>query len=345
MAEVVALRDYKEGLAPILVLGAGSWGTALAMLFAKNGIQTFLWAHRADHVEQMRGQRSNEAYLPGIDFPPLLEPVSDLEAAVACCRDILLVVPSHVFRQSCELLKPCLREGHRICWATKGLELGTGKLLHEIVQEVLVANIPTAVISGPTFALEVAQGLPTAVTVASHFPNYSAELAQCMHNAHFRVYTSQDVVGVELGGAMKNVLAIAAGISDGLGFGANSRSALITRGLAEMMRLGMALGGQMKTFMGLTGIGDLVLTCTDDKSRNRRLGLALGQGYSADQAMAEIRQVVEGVQAAQVVWDLACRQSIDMPITEQVYRVLHEGVAPRQAVESLFNRELRAEDY
>jgi glycerol-3-phosphate dehydrogenase (NAD(P)+) len=221
--------------------------------------------------------------------------------------------------------------------------LGSGRLLHQIAEEVLGPERPYAVVSGPTFAGEVARGLPTACTVASGDAEFAADIAGWLHNETFRAYTSADVVGLQLGGAVKNVLAIAAGISDGLGFGANARAALITRGLAEIQRLGLAMDGLQETFMGLAGMGDLVLTCTDNQSRNRRFGLALAAGKSQQQAQDEIGQVVEGVQTAQVVVGLAREQGVEMPITEQVHRVLYEGVDPRAAVHELFQRALKAE--
>ncbi|MEE8342375.1 MAG: NAD(P)H-dependent glycerol-3-phosphate dehydrogenase, partial [Gammaproteobacteria bacterium] len=233
----------------------------------------------------------------------------------------------------------------RVAWATKGLELETAMLPHQVAQSVLGESRPLAVISGPTFAREVASGLPTAITVASKNPEFSEKLSGLLHGEQFRAYTSSDMVGVELGGAVKNVLAIAAGICDGLGFGANSRAALVTRGLAELMRLGEAMGGRRETFMGLAGVGDLVLTCTDDQSRNRRLGIALGQGINCQQALQEIGQVVEGVNTAREVVRLARRFGIDMPITEQVYRVLHENLAPRDAVRALLTREPKQEAF
>jgi glycerol-3-phosphate dehydrogenase (NAD(P)+) len=253
-----------------------------------------------------------------------------------------VVVPSHAFRETLTRLTPRLKPHMRIAWATKGLEPESGKLLHEVAEEIVGAR-PAAVISGPTFAREVAAGLPTAVTVASATPQFAADLASRLHSDTFRAYTSDDVIGVEVGGAVKNVLALAAGIADGLGFGANTRAALITRGLAEIMRLGVALGGKRETFMGLAGLGDLVLTCTDDQSRNRRLGLALARGTSLSDALREIGQIVEGVATAREVMRLAKAHGIEMPISEQVHCVLHEGKNPRAAVQSLLQREQKAE--
>jgi glycerol-3-phosphate dehydrogenase (NAD(P)+) len=327
---------------PVAVLGAGSWGTALAIQLARNGTDTLLWGRDADKMATMAADRCNVRYLPEITLPDNLSPVSDLEQTLARAADVLLVVPSHGFRQTLELIAPHLKRDSRIAWATKGLEPGSHKLLHQVAAEVL-GDTPCTVISGPTFAREVAKGLPTAVTVASHDPAIAAYFASCLHGGNFRAYTASDVVGVELGGACKNVLAIAAGIADGLGFGANTRAALITRGLAELMRLGAHLGGQPETFMGLAGLGDLVLTCTDDQSRNRRVGLALGKGETLDDAIAAIGQAVEGVKSAPEVHGLAQENGVEMPITEQVYRVLYEGETAREAVAALLHREQKAE--
>ncbi|MFO7603818.1 MAG: NAD(P)H-dependent glycerol-3-phosphate dehydrogenase [Gammaproteobacteria bacterium] len=328
---------------PIAVLGAGSWGTALAILLARNGYPVHLWAHHAAHAEDMIDTRHNARYLPGIHFPELLQVSADLAEAVSQASDILVVVPSHAFRQTLQQIKPLLNAEQRLVWATKGFEHGSCKLLHQVAHEELDDLMPMAVISGPTFAKEVASGLPGAVTVASKNPDFATEVAAMLHSERFRAYTSDDVVGVEVGGAVKNALAIAAGIADGLGFGANTRAALITRGLAEVMRLGVALGGQRETFMGLAGLGDLVLTCTDDQSRNRRLGLALGRGENQAQAKEVIGQVVEGVITAQEVHTLAQRQGVEMPIVEQVYRVLYENESPRGAVDALLGRDIKPE--
>lgn len=327
----------------IAVLGAGSWGTALAILLARNGIQVFLWDHNPDHIEALRADRSNEAYLPGIGFPELIQPIISLSEAITNSDDALIVVPSCAFRSILQQLSSLLKPGMPVIWATKGLEKGTGKLLHENADEILGTAHSYAVISGPTFAHEVAQGLPTTITVASADKELATEFAGLLHNDSFRAYTTDDVIAVELGGAVKNVLAIAAGIADGLGFGANTRAALITRGLAEIMRLGHALHGRPETFMGLAGLGDLVLTCTDNQSRNRRFGLALAKENNREAALAQIGQVVEGVQTAQEVLRLAERMNVDMPITQQIYRVLYEGVNPRNAVQELFARDLKPE--
>jgi len=325
------------------VLGAGSWGTALAMLLAGNGHAVQLWTHRASRAEEMAQARENSAYLPGLPFPDSLEISANLADVLKHAEILLIVVPSHVFRQTLTAIKPLLQGRHKLAWATKGLEPGSHKLLHQQVKEELGDAISGAVVSGPTFAREVAQKLPGAVTVASRNPDFAHKLAEALHTDYFRAYTGGDVVGVEVGGAVKNVLAIAAGAADGLGFGANARAALIARGLAEITRLGVALGAQTETFTGLTGLGDLVLTCTDNQSRNRRLGLAVGQGRDIQQAMKDIGQVVEGVNTSREVHALAQSLGVDMPITEQICKVLHHGLSPKDAVQALMERAIRAE--
>jgi glycerol-3-phosphate dehydrogenase (NAD(P)+) len=330
--------------APILVIGAGSWGTALAILLAGNGNPVLLWGNDPAQLQELARRRQNTAYLPGIDFPDRLEIAPDIAAALARARDVLIAAPSAAFGSVIRLIAAHRPRDCRLAWGTKGLEPGRHRLLHELIGAEYPGQPPLAVISGPTFAAEVARGLPTAVTVAANDAGFAAALSTRLHNERFRVYTSGDIVGVEIGGAVKNVLAIAAGIADGLGFGANTRAALVTRGLAEITRLGVALGGRRETFMGLAGLGDLVLTCTDDQSRNRRLGLALGRGLSLIEASAEIAQVIEGVETAREVAALTRAHGIDMPIALEVYRVLHEGKDPRAAVKALFGREQKAED-
>jgi len=329
--------------ATVAVIGAGSWGTALAMQLARNGVPTQLWGRDAEQMATMADQRCNPRYLPGLPFPEGLTPGSDLNAILEVSDHLLVTVPSHAFRDMLKQIAPQLKPGARIAWATKGLEPGSRRMLHQIIAEELGETQPCAVISGPTFAKEVAKGLPTAVTIASRDESTAAFFASCLHGGTFRAYTATDVVGVELGGACKNVLAIAAGIADGLGFGANTRAALITRGLAEMMRLGVKLGGHPETFMGLAGLGDLVLTCTDNQSRNRRVGLALGEGSSLDEAIASIGQAVEGVKSAPEVHLLAQEQGVEMPIIEQVYRVLYQGETARDSVAALLQRDQKAE--
>jgi glycerol-3-phosphate dehydrogenase (NAD(P)+) len=326
----------------IAVLGAGSWGTALAMLLARNGAEVRLWGHLKEEIEPLQREGENSAYLPGIPFPPGIEPTFDLQRAVAGVNEVLVAVPSHAFASTLRALLPLLANGVSLSWATKGLEPQTGRLLHEVAAGIL-GNRPTAVISGPSFAKEVALGLPTAITVASSSPGHAERLAEYLHSDCFRAYTSDDVIGLEVGGAAKNVMAIGAGIADGLGFGANTRAALITRGLAEIMRLGLALGGKAETFTGLAGMGDLVLTCTDDLSRNRRMGLALARGLTIDQARKEIGQEVEGIMAAQEVLNKARELGVEMPITEQIYQVLYKGLDPKTAVHNLLDRRQKPE--
>ena len=327
----------------VAVLGSGSWGTALAVHLGRTGHRVILWGIETAELDSMARDRVNRRYLPGVVLPDGVRIEHGFERAVSEAEQLLVVVPSHSFREVLQRAAPLLRPGQRVAWATKGFELATGKLPNQVALEVLGPGVPTAVLSGPTFAKEVGAGLPSAMTVASRDAGYAMALARGIADQNFRAYASSDMIGVEVGGATKNVLAIAAGISDGLGFGANTRIALITRGLAEMMRLGAALGADRETFMGLAGLGDLVLTCTDDQSRNRRCGLALAAGKSAEEAQREIGQVVEGVLAARAVHEVSRRVGVEMPISEQVYLVLYQGKAPRDAVRALMGRAVKAE--
>ncbi len=329
--------------ASIGILGAGSWGTALAILFARNGCGVRLWSVEAKELIPLAGERENRQYLPGMRFPEQLAIEPQLQVLTAAVSDVLVAVPSHGFRATLQQLAACAPGNLRLVWATKGFEHDSGKLLHQVAREVLGEQVPLAVISGPTFAREVAAGLPTAVTVASTHADFARDLAQSLHSPGFRAYTSSDMAGVETGGAVKNIIAIGCGISDGLKFGANARAALITRGLVEITRLGLALGAHAETFQGLAGLGDLVLTCTDDQSRNRRLGLALAAGRDVKRIERDIGQVVEGVYAAEAAYTLAHRLGVEMPITEQIYRILYAGLSPRTAVEALMTRNLKAE--
>jgi glycerol-3-phosphate dehydrogenase (NAD(P)+) len=296
-----------------------------------------------DLLEDMARRGENARYLPGVSFPPTLVANPDIEACLDGVRDVLVVVPSHGLRDTLTKIQPLLRDDARVCWATKGFELHSGKLPHQVASEVLGSERSVAVLSGPTFAKEVAEGLPTAMTIAANDESFAKDLAQAFSSGNFRAYTSDDMIGVEVGGAIKNVLAIAAGMTDGLGFGANTRVALITRGLVELKRLGTALGAKEETFMGLACMGDLVLTCTDNLSRNRRMGLALASGMTVDEAKEEIQQVVEGVMAAEAVKEVADELGIEMPICQQVYQILYEGTSPREAVQALMGRELKSE--
>lgn len=330
--------------AVVTVIGAGSYGTSLAILLARNGHSTLLWGRDPDKMATLQHDRQNQQFLPNIPFPERLQVESDLQTAVQAAPILLIVVPSHAFASILKQIKPFLRPDTKIVWATKGLEVDTGRLLQDVAREILGDQIPLAVISGPTFAKEVASGLPTAVTVASTDEHFLTELQNLFHcSKGFRVYSSKDFIGVQLGGAIKNVIAIGAGLSDGLGFGANARTALITRGLAEMMRLGAALGADPATFMGMAGLGDLVLTCTDNQSRNRRFGILLGQNKSIQEAQDIIAQVVEGCKNTKEVWTLAQKYHVDMPITEQIYQVLYEHKDPKQAAMALLGRSQKAE--
>jgi len=324
------------------VLGSGSWGTALAMLLARNGCSVSLWGHLPEEIEAMQANRENQQYLPGIPLPESLQPTANLEQALKGADEILVVVPSHAFSTVLKQICPLISETAAVCWATKGLEPQSGELLHEVAASILGSR-PIAALSGPSFAKEVARGLPTAVTIASSSSEYAQRLASYFYSDCFRPYTSEDLAGLEIGGAAKNVMAIGAGISDGLGFGANARAALITRGMAEITRFGLVLGGKSETFMGLGGMGDLVLTCTDDQSRNRRMGLALAKGLSVAEAKQQIGQEVEGVMAAKELFNKAEKMGVEMPITEKVYQVLYEDLDPKQAVQHLLERKHRAE--
>lgn len=330
-------------MSTIAVLGAGSYGTALAIQLARLGNDTRLWGRDAAQMARLEGERVNAEYLPGCKFPPALKPTSELRAAVADADDLLLAVPSHALHAVLRVVGPLLRPDQGIACAVKGLEPETGKLMHEVIGDIVGRERRYAMISGPTFAKEVGLGMPTAVTVASSDPDYAEKIVHALHGQGFRAYTSDDVIGVEVGGSVKNVLAIAVGIADGLGLGANTRAGVITRGLAEIMRLGEAMGGRRDTFMGLAGLGDLVLTCTDDQSRNRRMGLALAKGKSVQQALAEIKQVVEGVRVAPEVLRLARKHHVEMPISEQVVGVLAGKITAVDAVRSLATRPPRAE--
>jgi glycerol-3-phosphate dehydrogenase (NAD(P)+) len=328
---------------PIAVLGAGSWGTALAIQLARSGRPTRLWGRGPERLRAMSRDRTNARYLPGAAFPDSLTIADDLSTVLKGAVDVLVVVPSHSFRSVLTQIAPQLDSGARVAWATKGFELESGKLPHQVAREVLGSSRSTAVLSGPTFAKEVGKGLPTAMTVASTNDEFANSLAQGLHSNNFRAYTSTDIVGVEVGGAVKNVLAVGAGLSDGMGFGSNTRIALITRGLVEMTRLGVTLGAQRETFMGLAGLGDLVLTCTDDQSRNRRFGLLLAAGKAPEQALAEIGQAVEGYLAAKAVHGVAQRAAVDMPICTGIYRVLYENLPAKDLVRDLMNRPIKSE--
>ena len=327
----------------VAVLGAGSWGTALAVQAARNGLSTVLWGRDAAAIAQMRETHRNARYLPDLPLPESLRFSDDLAATVEAADLVLVVVPSHAFPEIVRELAPHRKADAGVAWATKGFEPGSGRFLHEVAEEVLGAGTPLAVVTGPSFAREVAQGLPTAVTVHSENESFAQRVAEALHGPTFRAYTGDDVQGAELGGAMKNVLAVATGVADGMQLGLNARAGLITRGLNEMLRLNAALGGKPETLMGLAGLGDLVLTCTGDLSRNRRLGLALGRGQKLDEAVAAIGQVVESVQTADEVMRLAHRHGLDLPISALVQRMLHGEITPSEGLRLLLAREQKPE--
>ena len=327
----------------IAVLGAGSWGTALATLLARHGHPTVLWGRDAAIVEAIDQRHENPRYLPGIPLPESLRASTDLAATVDGASWILVVVPSHAFAETVRALAPLRPAGTGVAWATKGFQPGSGRFLHEVAREVLGPDVPLAVVTGPSFAKEVTLGLPTAITVHGDDEGFAQQVADAMHGPAFRAYTGDDMVGAELGGAMKNVLAVATGVADGMQLGLNARAGLITRGLNEMLRLAAAIGGKPETLMGLAGLGDLVLTSTGDLSRNRRLGLALGRGQSLQDAVKEIGQVVESVQTADEVMRQADRHGIDLPISKAVQSVLHGELSPRDGLQQLLAREQKPE--
>ncbi|WP_437556652.1 NAD(P)H-dependent glycerol-3-phosphate dehydrogenase [Acidithiobacillus sulfuriphilus] len=325
-----------------VVLGAGHWGVALAVHLVRQGHSVRLWGRHPESLPCPSASGDLSPHFPQVSRPARLTCTTDLVAAVAGCAGMVLAVPSHAIRNTLLSLRESLPAGQMVVLASKGLELETDLRLDQVLGQIL-KDRPFAVISGPTFAAELVAGLPVAMTAASASADLAQEVARSFGNEQMRVYTSDDVAGVCLGGAIKNVLAIAAGISDGLGNGFSARAALITRGLAELRRLGTALGGRTETFMGLAGAGDLILTATSDLSRNRRVGLGLGRGLPLAQVLREIGQEAEGVRTAQALFLLAQREGVEMPITEQVFRVLYQGLAPRKASDALMQRELRSE--
>jgi len=330
-------------LKPVVILGAGSWGTAIALYLARRGQVVRVWSIEKSEIDAMCSERANNRYMPGFTLPDTLQPMDNLAEAVKGVDDIIIVVPSIGFRHTLTLLKPLIAPHVRIICAAKGLDTETGQLLGDVALEVMGSERRFAVLSGPSFAREVAAGLPCAVVVASHDQAFANDLKQRFNSSIFRIYTSDDVIGVEIGGVAKNVIAIATGISDGMELGSNARSALITRGLAEIIRLGTALGGKLETFVGLSGLGDLILTCSDNQSRNRRLGLAIGKGFDIHEAEREIGQVVEGKRNAELVYKLAERHGIDMPICETIWQILQGKLNAKDAIDILLSRTSRSE--
>ena len=321
----------------ISVLGAGAWGTALAISLAPRH-QVSLWARDAQQISAMQSSRSNQRYLPDISFPQSLQLTADLDAALSNAELLIVAVPVSSLRGILQRIAAS-PVAIPVIWLCKGFEAQTSQLPHQIVAEILPAHFPRAVLSGPSFAQEVARGLPSALTLASDDIVFAQRIAHALHHSRLRIYSSADVVGVEVGGAIKNVLAIAAGISDGLHLGYNARAALLTRGLVEMSRLGLQLGGKAETLSGLSGAGDLILTCTGDLSRNRQVGMLLAQKKALPDILKELGHVAEGVYTAREVHQIAQRLGVVMPICEAVYRVLYEHLAADKATESLLSRQ------
>ncbi len=335
------MPDIKHN--PIAVLGAGSFGTALAILLARNDNNVCLWGRDPQQMSLLESDRINQRYLPDAPLPDNLKVSADFKKTVQNAKDILIVTPSYAFSDTLKRLKPLVDEQVRIVWACKGLEPESSDFLDNRVVEVFGRDCPKAVLSGPTFAKELAIGSPTAITLAADDGQFTSDLTKRLVNEVFRVYLSSDLRGVQFGGALKNIVAIGAGIADGLGFGANARTALITRGLAEMMRMGEKLGGRPETFTGMAGLGDLVLTCTDNQSRNRRFGMALGKGATVEEAAREIGQVVEGVRNTKEVYHLAQARNVDMPICQAIYNILYCDQDPKEAARELFTRAMKVE--
>ncbi len=323
---------------PIAILGAGAWGTALALHLARNGQFIKLWAYKQEKADQINLTRHNAHYLPNYLLPPSITCSPNYQETLSEVRDILIAVPSIAFRATLLLIKPLLKLNQRLLWVTKGLDEGKHQLLHEVVHEI-VGDVDSAVLSGPSFAKEVAIGLPTAVTIAANDWVFANHLLQRFQSKNFRVELTADIIGVELAGAMKNVLAIAVGIVEGLGLGANAKAALMTHGLSEMIELGLSLGAKQSTFLGLSGLGDFILTCTENQSRNRRLGLALGGGQTLEQAKKTLG-TIEGTVTAKHIAYLLAKHKINAPICQAVYRVLYEQQAPDIVPNAFFRASL-----
>ena len=320
----------------VSVIGDGGWGTALAMVLERNGHETTVWGPFPEHLDEIRSGGQNQTYLPGVEVPPSIQWMSDREAAVRGAQLVVLVVPSRFYRATVEAFSDFIPDHALVVSATKGLDEQTHQRMSAVAGEMLHHDV--AVLSGPSHAEEVARGIPSAVAIAARDHSIAVQIQEFFSNDTFRVYTLDDVVGVELGGALKNVIAVAAGISDGMGFGDNSKAALMTRGLAEITRLGVALGAKPETFMGLSGVGDLMVTCMSRHSRNRGVGERLGKGESLKEIMASMKMVAEGVWNCQAAKELADELGIAVPITEEVNAVVHEGKDPRQAVMDLMSR-------
>ncbi len=321
----------------IAILGDGGWGTALSILLLSKGYEVRLWSPFADYAEVLKETRENVKYLPGIPIPPDLHITWDIEEACSGGRIVLFVTPSHHLREVCGAARPFIASNQIVVSATKGLEEGTLLRMSQVIEEIL-GDVPLAVVSGPTLAREVATGHPTAAVVASAYPAVAQKVQEVLTARHFRLYTGPDVIGVELGGALKNVIAIAAGIIDGLGLGANTKSALLTRGLAEMARLGVAMGAERQTFSGLSGLGDLFTTAASDLSRNHTFGFQIGKGMPVQEAKARTDMVIEGIRTARAATELARKENVEIPIATEVYHVIYEEKDPREAIAALMSR-------
>lgn len=330
-------------MASIAVIGAGSWGTALAVLLCGNGHEVTLWSIIEDEVHTLQTKRENPDKLPGVKLPEKIEVTSDLEKAVSGKQVLVLAVPSPYVRSTAHTMKPYVAEGQIIVNVAKGIEENSLKTLSQVIEEEIPQAL-VAVMSGPSHAEEVGRGIPTTIVVGAHDRKTAEYLQGIFMNEVFRVYTSPDVLGIELGAALKNVVALAAGIADGLGYGDNTKAALITRGIAEIARLGTAMGGKVETFSGLSGIGDLIVTCASMHSRNRRAGILIGKGYSYEEAMKEVKMVVEGVYSAKAAVRLAEKCGVQLPIIEQVNAVLFEGKRADEAVKDLMLRDKKIEN-
>lgn len=327
------------------VIGAGSWGTTIAKLLAEKGLSTILWIYEKELYEEMQKKRINVYYLPDVVLPENLQFTNEIETAVKDSEIIVSVTPSHVVRNVMTEAAQFIKKGTIIVSASKGIENDTLLTMSQVLEEIIPKklNVKIVALSGPSFAKDVSAHLPTAVTIASEDPEACKQIQQTFSTPYFRIYTHNDVIGVELGGALKNVIAIAAGVSDGLGLGSSTRAALITRGLAEITRLGIRLGADARTFMGLSGIGDLVLTCTGDLSRNRTVGIRIGRGEKLKDILSSMRMVAEGVKTAKSAYNLGKKLNVEMPITEETYKILYENKDAKEAVISLMKRELKSE--
>ncbi|MFR9068895.1 MAG: NAD(P)H-dependent glycerol-3-phosphate dehydrogenase [Paraclostridium sp.] len=321
----------------ICVLGAGSWGTALALVVAKKGYNVSMWTLSEDQCQKVNSTRENVDYLPGVNIPKNIHITTDLKEAINNSSVIVLAVPSQAIRSVCKQIKPFVNKNQILVDVAKGLEKGTGLRLSQVCEKEL-PECKYVVLSGPSHAEEVSRDIPTTVVVASKDLTTAEKIQDIFMSPKFRVYTNPDVVGVELGGALKNIIAFGAGICDGLGYGDNAKAALMTRGIREISRLGVAMGAETSTFSGLSGIGDLIVTCTSMHSRNRRAGILIGQGKSLEETLKEVKMVVEGITATEVAYEVAKKLNIEMPITNAIYSVLHDGANPDEVVDELMMR-------